>query len=260
MNLEVEKAALDYVMKRTGKRILAFENISFSVDTAQFITIVGPSGCGKTSLLHAIAGLRTLLSGRIFLNGLPVEKPRREVAMVFQTPSLLPWRTVSRNIAYGMELQGIKDGEIHNRVNEMIELVRLTGFEQSYPRELSGGMQQRANLARALVTNPELLLLDEPLASLDAQTREIMQLELQNIWLSAKKTALLVTHQIDEAIFLGDRVIVLSPRPGTVLEIVSVDLPHPRPHSIKSDPDFLKLRDHIWGLIRPPAAAGLPFH
>ncbi len=256
MNLVVENAALDYSMKRTGQRILAFDHLNFSVNSGQFVTIVGPSGCGKTSLLLAIAGLRPISSGRIFMNGRSVEGPCREVAMVFQTPALLPWRTVNRNIAYGLELQGVANGEIQTRVKSMIDLVRLDGFEQSYPRELSGGMQQRTNLARALVTGPELLLLDEPLASLDAQTREIMQLELQNIWLSTRKTAILVTHQIDEAIFLGDVVIVLSPRPGRVIEIVPVDLPHPRPHSVKSDPEFLRLRDHVWTLIQPVCVVG----
>ena len=256
MNLVVENAALDYSMRRTGQRILAFNQLNFTVNSGQFVTVVGPSGCGKTSLLLAIAGLRPISSGRISMNGRSVEGPCREVAMVFQTPALLPWRTVNRNIAYGLELQGVEGGEIKTRVKSMIDLVRLDGFEQSYPRELSGGMQQRANLARALVIGPELLLLDEPLASLDAQTREIMQLELQNIWLSTRKTAILVTHQIDEAVFLGDVVIVLSPRPGRIIEIVPVNLPHPRPHSIKSDPEFLKLRDHVWTLIQPVCVVG----
>jgi len=251
MNLVVENAALGYLMKRTGRHIRAFDNLNFTVQTGKFVTIVGPSGCGKTSLLLAIAGLRALDSGRIKINDQSSKGAGREIAMVFQTPALLPWRTVSRNIAYGLELQGEAKTEIETRVKSMSELVRLTGFEQSYPRELSGGMQQRANLARALVTQPELLLLDEPLAALDAQTREIMQLELQNIWLSTQKTALLVTHQIDEAIFLGDEVIVLSSQPGKIIEIVSIGLPHPRPHSIKSDPEFLRLRDHIWALIQP---------
>jgi len=256
MNLVVENAALDYSMKRTGQRVLAFEKINFSVNTGQFVTIVGPSGCGKTSLLLAIAGVRPLQAGKILLNGMSVERPGREVAMVFQMPALLPWRTVNRNIAYGLELQGTARGEIQRRVKRMIDLVRLGGFEQSYPRELSGGMQQRTNLARALVTEPGLLLLDEPLASLDAQTRELMQLEIQNIWLKTSKTTILVTHQIDEAVFLGDVVIVLSPHPGRVLEIVPINLPHPRPHSIKSDPEFLKLRDHVWTLIQPVCVVG----
>ena len=255
MNLIVENAALEYSMKRTGQRLLAFERINFTVNSGQFATIVGPSGCGKTSLLVAIAGLRPLQAGRILLNGKPVESPGREVAMVFQSPSLLPWRTVTRNISYGLELQGVPGAAIQARVKRMIDLVRLGGFEQSYPRELSGGMQQRTNLARALVTEPGLLLLDEPLASLDAQTRELMQLEIQNIWLKTQKTTILVTHQIDEAIFLGDVVIVLSPHPGRVLEIVPINLPHPRPHSIKSDPEFIKLRDHVWKFIQPARAA-----
>jgi NitT/TauT family transport system ATP-binding protein len=256
MNLVVEDAALDYLIKRFSQRIIAFEKVNFSILSGRFVTIVGPSGCGKTSLLQAIAGLRQLREGRITLNGRVVERPGREVAMVFQTPALLPWRTVDRNIGYGLELQGVDEGEIKSRVKKMVELVRLDGFEKSFPRELSGGMQQRANLARALVTSPELILLDEPLASLDAQTREIMQLELQNIWLSTRKTAVLVTHQIDEAVFLGDEVIVMSPRPGTVVEIVPVNLPYPRPHSVKSDAEFLKLRDHVWNLIQPVSNIG----
>ena len=251
--LESHNVSVEYVVKRTGQRILAVHDASFSVAEGHFVTMVGPSGCGKTTLLNAIAGLLQVNAGRILLNGHEIEGPGHDRAMVFQSPALMPWRTVMRNVTYGLELRGCKRSEARSRAQAFIDLVGLHGFEESFPRELSGGMQQRVNLARALTTNPELLLLDEPLAALDAQTREYMQFELQRIWWQTKKTAVYVTHQISEAIYLGDRVLVMSARPGHVKEVVPIDLPRPRPLRIKRQPRFIELEDHIWNLIQAEA-------
>lgn len=169
--------------------------------------------------------------------------------MVFQAPALLPWRTVRANVAYGLELHGLGRQEAQRRAQPLIELVGLHGFEENYPRELSGGMQQRVNLARALAVQPQLLLLDEPLSALDAQTRELMQVELQRIWLEQRCSALYVTHQIDEAIFLADKVVVMSARPGQIQQVIPIDFPRPRPLTIKRHPTFVALTEQIWQLL-----------
>lgn len=252
--LEVQNVYIEYLIKRTGQHILAVGGVSFAVQGGQFVTIVGPSGCGKTTLLNAIDGLLPVKSGRILLDGQEIRGPGHERAMVFQSPALMPWRTVMRNVTYGLELRGSDPAEARATAQRFIDLVGLHGFEESFPRELSGGMQQRANLARALTAGPELLLLDEPLAALDAQTREYMQFELQRIWWETRKTAVYVTHQISEAIYLGDQVIVVSARPGRVKEVVPVDLPRPRSLRVKRQPGFIELEEHIWNLIQEEAA------
>lgn len=248
--LEVHDLSVEYAMKRTGHTLVAVQGVSFTVEDGQFVTIVGPSGCGKTSLLNVVAGLTPASRGRVLLGGSPIDGTGRDRAMVFQSPVLMPWRTVLRNVTYGLELQGVPRNEAFPRARHLIDLVGLSGFEESYPRELSGGMQQRVNLARALATDPALLLMDEPLAALDAQTREYMQLELLGIWQQTQKAILYVTHLISEAIFLGDRVIVLSPRPGQVREVVPVDLPRPRELGIKRRPRFIELEERVWNLIQ----------
>ncbi|HET7090650.1 MAG TPA: ABC transporter ATP-binding protein [Anaerolineae bacterium] len=252
--LEVQNVHIEYLIKRTGQRIMAVGGVSFAVQGGQFVTIVGPSGCGKTTLLNAIDGLVPVKSGRILLDGQEIRGPGHERAMVFQSPALMPWRTVMRNVTYGLELRGSDPAEARATAQRFIDVVGLHGFEESFPRELSGGMQQRANLARALTAGPELLLLDEPLAALDAQTREYMQFELQRIWWETRKTAVYVTHQISEAIYLGDQVIVVSARPGRVKEVVPVDLPRPRSLRVKRQPGFIELEEHIWNLIQEEAA------
>jgi len=248
--LNVRNVTVEYTMKRKQQRILAVQGVSFSAQSGQFVTLVGPSGCGKTTLLNVICGSLSASSGDVWINGDVVKAPGRNRSMVFQSPSLLPWRTVLHNITYGLELQGANKKYARSKAQNLVTLVGLENFKESYPHELSGGMQQRVNLARALATDPELLLLDEPLAALDPLTREFMQFELQRIWLETRKTALLVTHQISEAIFLGDQVIVLSARPGHVIEIIPVDLPRPRPLNIKVSPRFLELEEHIWNLVQ----------
>lgn len=248
--LEARGVEVEYYNTRTGKRLTALSNINIDIEDGEFVSIVGPSGCGKTTFLNAMDGLLPLKRGRFRLDGKDIKGPGHDRAMVFQAPSLLPWRTVQANIMYGLELQGRKrDPKAQNTVSDLITLVGLQGFEHSYPSELSGGMQQRVNLARALATDPEVLLLDEPFAALDAQTREFMQAELLRIWRTTRKTAVFITHQIDEAIYLSDRVFVFGARPGTVRKLIDIELPRPRQLSIKREPRFLAYVDEIWAVI-----------
>lgn len=210
--LIVRNLSISYTLQRQATFVHALQQVNLTVSAGEFVTLVGPSGCGKSTLLHAVAGLLPNYTGEILIDDQPIHGPGRERAMVFQAPALLPWRTVTGNVTYGLELHGLPQRQARQRAQPWIELVGLGGFAESYPRELSGGMQQRVNLARALAVQPELLLFDEPLSALDAQTREVMQVELQRIWLETRCSALYVTHQIDEAIFLADKVVVLSAR------------------------------------------------
>jgi NitT/TauT family transport system ATP-binding protein len=248
--LEARGVCADYVLQRTNTRLPVLQDVNVDIESGEFVSILGPSGCGKTTFLNAIDGSHPIRKGSIRLDGKDIGPPGRDRAVVFQSPSLLPWRTVRDNIIYGLELQGRKnDKKSKETVAQLIKMVGLSGFERGYPAELSGGMQQRVNLARALAVDPELLLLDEPFAALDAQTREFMQSELLRIWQSTRKTAIFITHQIDEAIYLSDRVLVFSARPATVRESISIDLPRPRPLNIKRDPQFLTYSERIWDLI-----------
>jgi NitT/TauT family transport system ATP-binding protein len=216
---------------------------------------VGPSGCGKTTFLNAVDGLLRVTGGEIRLDGRVVDRPGPDRAFVFQHDSLFPWRTVLQNVGYGLELQGrLGKAEIRERAQKLIELVGLRGFEQHFPHELSGGMRQRVNIARALVVEPELLLLDEPFAALDAQTREFMQAELLKILARAGATALFITHQISEAIFLSNRIVVFSARPARIKDVVAVDLPAARTLDMKHSPEFVALERRIWRLIEEEAA------
>jgi NitT/TauT family transport system ATP-binding protein len=236
--------------QRDERLIQVFDGISLDVHPSEFICLVGPSGCGKTTLLRILNGLIPYDSGEIFLDGNSVIKPGVDKGFVFQDSSLLPWRSVTDNVILGLEIQGVDKKVAREKAQKFIDLVGLKGFENHYPYELSGGMQQRVNLARALIVDPEVLLMDEPFASLDAQTREIMQLELLKMWLQAKKTVIFVTHQIEEAIYLADRVVVFSARPTKVRDIVKIQIPRPRPLSVKRTKDFLDYTDHIWGIIQ----------
>lgn len=206
----------------------ALEDISFDVAPQEFVCIVGPSGCGKSTLLRLMAGLLRPTRGRLYLDGQPLDGPRRQIGIVFQKANLMPWRTVRANVCLPLELMGVPRREALRRADELIELVGLTGFEDSHPHNLSGGMEQRVAIARALVYNPEILLMDEPFGSLDAMTREKMSLELLRIWEASRKTIVMVTHNIGEAVFLADRVIALGPRPGRVRAIFDVPLRRPR--------------------------------
>jgi len=235
--------ASDHVTEAVG-------GVTLNVKQGEFVTIVGLSGCGKTTFLNAVAGLIKPKSGSININGKEVEGPGKDRAVVFQKPSLLPWRNVIRNITYGLELQGVRKKDAVQMARKYINMVNLEGFENYYVNQLSGGMQQRVNLARALVCEPDVLLLDEPFAALDAITREAMQNELLELWEKTRKTVLMVTHQIDEAVLLSDRVIIFSARPAKVLSEVVITINRPRkPDEVRSNPEFEHLHEKIWGLI-----------
>jgi NitT/TauT family transport system ATP-binding protein len=249
--LVVENACLRY------GELDVLSDLSLSVGGTEIVSIVGPSGCGKTTLLRCVGGLNQLNTGEIRIEGQRVEKPLPSVSMVFQHFGLFPWRNLWNNIAYGLKLKHTPKEEIKRRVGEAIELVGLKGFETSYPHQLSGGMQQRAGLARALVMEPKLLLMDEPFSAIDAQTREQLQFELLRIW-DARPTAMMfVTHAIDEAVLIGDRVVVLAGRPAHVRAVRKVDLPRPRERSVVASPEFINLREQVWhDLFDQPAENG----
>jgi NitT/TauT family transport system ATP-binding protein len=252
--LEVRGVSLDLINERTRHSLPVLRDIDLQVRPGELVAIVGPSGCGKSTFLNAVDGLIKVNSGAILVDGRLVDAPGPDRAVVFQHDSLFPWRTVIENVTYGLDLQGkIARAERRARARALVELVGLAGFADHYPHELSGGMRQRVNIARALVMEPQLLLLDEPFAALDAQTREFMQVELLKILARAKTTALFVTHQINEAVFLAQRVIVLSARPASVKDVIDIDLPSPRTLALKQDPAFLALERRIWRLIEQEA-------
>ena len=250
VKLQIDHLFKHYWLEREDRDVLALSDVSFGVNDGEFMAIVGPSGCGKTSLLNIVAGLLPYEEGSVAIDGKRVNGPGIDRAVVFQQSSLLPWRTIARNVRYGMELQRRFDEKtMLERTDYFIKLVGLSGFERHYPSELSGGMQQRVNLARALAADPAVLLMDEPFAALDAQTREFMQSELLKIWSKARKTVLFITHQINEAIYLADRVVVMSARPGRVKDVFAVPYERPRSLSLKREPRFLEIEDAVWKLI-----------
>jgi NitT/TauT family transport system ATP-binding protein len=230
-----------------------FRDVNVDVGEREVLAVIGPSGCGKTTLLRCMDGLIPLSAGEIRIEGERVTAPREGVAMVFQHFGLFPWKTVFQNVAYGLKLAGASRAEIAEKVPKYIHLVGLTGFEDYYPYQISGGMQQRCGLARALSVEPRVLLMDEPFGAVDAQTREILQFELLRIWEMRPTTMVFVTHAIDEAVLLGDRVLVLKGRPSTVHEIVKVDLPRPRDRATLLQPRFAELREHVWGTLMADA-------
>lgn len=236
------------VGKRYGD-LQVFQDINLEFNEREIVTIVGPSGCGKTTLLRCIDGLLPATEGEIRIEGDLITQPREGVAMVFQHFGLFPWKTVSQNVGYGLKLAGVSKAEINEKVPYFINLVGLEGFETSYPYQLSGGMQQRCGLARALAMEPSVLLMDEPFAAVDAQTREILQFELLRIWDMLPMTMVFVTHSIEEAVLMGDRVVVLKGRPSSVFEVIDVDLPAPRDRSTLAHPKFAELREHVWSTL-----------
>lgn len=230
--------------------IVALEGLNFSVEEGEFFCILGPSGCGKSTLLQLIVGLESPTAGEILIDGAPVAGPRRDCGIVFQEYALFPWKTVRENIEFGPKMRRVAKEERREIAQRYIELTGLQGFEAHYPHEISGGMKQRVAIARALANEPEVFLMDEPFAAVDAQLREILQQEILRIWAQTKKTIVFVTHQIEESIFLADRVLVMTARPGKVKEIIEVDLPRPRQQDIRVGPHFQQIardiRQKVW--------------
>jgi NitT/TauT family transport system ATP-binding protein len=235
----------------------ALRDINVELVRGAFVSVVGPSGCGKTTFLRIVAGLEPASDGEVLLDSRAVTGPGGDRGFVFQSDNLLPWRTVLANALIGPEIAGRLGPAERKRTLDLLKLVGLEGFENYHPRQLSGGMRQRVNLARALAIDPEILLMDEPFSSLDAQTREIMQTELLRIWEQGRKTVLFVTHQIDEAVFLSDRVLVFARRPGRLQENVEIKLPRPRSLAMKRTPEFVGYVDHIWRLIEDDVRASV---
>ncbi|MDO9123636.1 MAG: ABC transporter ATP-binding protein [Deltaproteobacteria bacterium] len=250
------KVLIDHISKvyidRRGESTEALQDIHFAIEENEFVVVVGPSGCGKSTLLNIIAGLLSSTSGQVIFEGAQTDS-RPHTAVVFQDFALFPWRTVLKNIVYGLEERGVKRQEQFEIAKRYITLVGLQGFENKYPHQLSGGMKQRVSIARALANDPLLLLMDEPFSALDAQTRTLMQYELSRIWEETHKSLLYITHNIQEAVFLGDRVVVLSRRPGRILDIIKIDLPRPRGEHLTLEKRYLEYVDAIWGHIKKEA-------
>jgi NitT/TauT family transport system ATP-binding protein len=245
--IRVEDLEISYALTRPGERYTAVRGISFTVEPGELVCIAGPSGCGKSTILNAVAGLVPCSSGSISIGGSVISGPGKNRGVVFQKAALLPWRTVQENVMFGLRVYGVDRKSARARAAEMLELVGLTQFAERYPYQLSGGMQQRVNLARALAADPEIVLLDEPFAALDALQREILQGELLQIWESARKTGIFITHQIDEAVLLGDRVIVMSKGPAAGVKLdLPIDLPRPRGRATHRDSRFAPYVEQIW--------------
>jgi NitT/TauT family transport system ATP-binding protein len=246
------KIVIDHAKKvyhtQTGQT-LALDDVSAAIQEGEFVCVVGPSGCGKTTLLWAMSGLHRLTSGDILLDGTPVKGARPEIGMVFQEANLLPWRNIIKNILYPFEIKGLPVSKYRERIEHLLDKTRLKGFENKYPRELSGGMQQRASLVRCLSFDPSVMLLDEPFGALDAFTRDEMNLLLLDLWAEQRKTIVFVTHSILEAVFMADRVLVMTPRPGRVARDITIDLPRPRTLDMQSSPYFVEMTKDIKNFI-----------
>ena len=249
MRVEIKDVRKTFSGNR-GEEIEALAGVDLVLADNEFVSIVGPSGCGKSTLMEIVGGLTALSGGEVLVDEEPVRGPHPAVGLVFQQESAFPWRTVLENVEFGLEMHGVGKGERRERSRELVELVGLQGFEDRYPGELSGGMRQRVAIARTLVMNPEVLLMDEPFGALDEQTRLILGDELLRIWSRTKATALFITHSIEEATLLSDRVIVMSARPGTVRKVVSVDLERPRDSTVVGTPEFGRITGEIWEVLR----------
>ncbi|GAB6256364.1 ABC transporter ATP-binding protein [Peribacillus simplex] len=267
----VDKIQFEYVSKvfkirdsdqRKGavKEFTAIKNVHFSVKSGEFLTLVGPSGCGKSTLLDLLGGLTKPTSGQILLDGKPIEGPGLDRGIVFQQYALFPWKTAKGNIEFGLESKGVPKKERTEIARHFLSLVGLSGFENRYPHELSGGMKQRVAIARSLAFDPEVLLMDEPFAALDAQTRETLQTELLRIWEQTKKTIVFITHGIDEAVYLGQRVAVMTSRPGTIKQIIDNPLhSSSQVEDLRSTTEFAKARHQIWDLLREEVSKAQTF-
>jgi NitT/TauT family transport system ATP-binding protein len=253
----IRAADITLVFKsRNRDPVTALNKLNLEIAKGEFVSIVGPSGCGKSTFLNLLLGLVRPDSGALQMDGVSITGPGQERAMVFQEFGLLPWRTVTANVELGLELKGIAAAQRAERAMELIKLVGLNGFERHYPHELSGGMKQRVGLARALATEPEVLLMDEPFAALDAQTRDLMQSELLQIWGRTRKTVLFVTHSIEEAAYLSDRVIVMTARPGRAKQIINIGLSRPRDYEMRLTPEFNEIKLRIWEVLKEELIPG----
>ncbi|KAB7704262.1 ATP-binding cassette domain-containing protein [Bacillus aerolatus] len=248
--VEIDNVTKIYSGNKKNSQVLALDTTSLKIMPNEFITILGPSGCGKSTLLRVVGGLEEQTTGHVYLDGEEVFGPSSNRGMVFQAYSLFPWLTVEENIEFGLKNNGMTAAQRKEVVHTYIELVRLNGFEKHYPKQLSGGMQQRVAIARALANDPEILLLDEPFGALDNQTRTLMQELLLEIWEKSNKTILFITHDVEESIFLANRVIVMTSRPGRIKADIPIDLEHPRPYNIKVSPRFLEYKEQLTELIR----------
>lgn len=259
-----ESMTVGYELERERKLLTALEDVTLTVHEGEFLVLVGPSGCGKTTFINAIAGLLKPWSGTISYDGEIIDGPGEDRAMVFQDYAIMPWRSVEQNVQLPFELRphGLSKEEVADRVRQIIEDVGLAGFETSFPHELSGGMRQRVGIARAMVTQPKVLLADEPFGALDAMTREVLQAQLEALVMNAKQTVVFITHSIDEAISLGDRIAVISHRPGRVREVVEVDIERPRlaEGEITAHPRYGELREHLWSLVKDEAMGAKDAH
>ena len=246
------KVKIDNVKKIYNSRngeMIAVNGVSLDIYENEFICVVGPSGCGKSTLLNIIAGLLEPSSGKVYCDGKEVVGTGTERGVVFQQYALFPWMTVKKNVMFGLNLQGIKGAEAEEKAMKYIKMVQLEDFLDHYPKELSGGMKQRVAIARAYAVNPSVLLMDEPFGALDAQTRTQLQSELLETWEKERKTCFFITHDVDEAIILAQKVIIMSARPGRIKEIVDINIPYPRTQETKMAPEFLELKNHIWSQV-----------
>lgn len=253
----ISKTYVDVSRQRT---VAALSDVNLTVEPGEFISILGPSGCGKSTLLHIAGGFEPASAGRILVDGIEVLEPGRDRGMVFQTATLFPWKTIEANVAWPLRVQGVSRAVARRRAQELLQMVGLRDFKDAYPAELSGGMRQRASIARTLAMEPRVLLMDEPFGALDALTRELMQEELVRLTQEASLTVVFVTHDISEAVFLGDRVVVMSRRPGRIVSIESIDLPRPRHADVKGSPEMAEYHARYWEMLREgqsDAAAGL---
>lgn len=248
MRLSIEHLGRTFV-SASGETVEALSDINLEIVDKEFVCLLGPSGCGKTTLLRIIGGLDQATSGTALLDGQPITGPDPRTAMIFQEYSLYPWRTVLDNVTFGLEIRGVEKEKRSALAHTYLEMVGLSGFARSYPYELSGGMRQRVAVARALAVEPEVLLMDEPFGALDAQTRNRMQKELLEIWEKTKKTIIFVTHSVDEAVYMSDRIVVLTRRPGTVREVMEIPIPRPRD---RTSTEFARIRRHVLDLMDEP--------
>lgn len=260
--ISIRNLSVRYTGGRKGRDVVAIEDVNLDVFPGEFLTVLGPSGCGKTTMMNTVAGIVPATEGSVTVEGSPVAGPGPDRAVVFQDYALMPWRTVAANVRFGMEMQPrLRNRDADSQVKDAIDLVGLRGFENSYPRQLSGGMQQRVGLARALVAEPRILLMDEPLGAVDALTREVMRGELERIIAATGQTVMFITHSIEEAILLGDRVAVFSRHPGRITEVLEIGLPRPRSErSAQADPRYQELRSHLWKLLEGDARSAATEH